>query len=467
MPAEGQEVASMFVKIGADITGLQSGMSAAMSMVKNFGSMVAIGFATTAVYEFGKKAVEAASEAQQAEVRFAETLGTLGIKYEDVSEQASRYFTKLERLSGFQDDDLQKSTVRLMQITGDYGKSLRLTALAADFARGAHIELEQATNLVGKASEGNITMLKKMYPELLKNASASDALALLQRKFAGDGAIYMETYAGKVDLLKARFNNLQEVIGRDMIFSLGLLGGAFEKALEKGEKFFSSKWGERLMFGLMSAVPGLNLLVMGVQKLDKEAKKSFDDIAKNGNDAARKAAQSFDAFGASVRSTLNTIGQDMASTFATNVEQMTDIFGHGTETMAAAFNKLIDDMVEKIIMSGILTLISFIFGGAPTGILAGLFPKSAADAPGGGGIPHFADGGIVGSPTLAMVGEGGESEAIIPLSKLQSVTGGGSSTQHIYVTMPSMLNTMDPATARASIQQVANHLKGIGVFKPT
>lgn len=36
-------------------------------------------------------------------------------------------------------------------------------------------------------------------------------------------------------------------------------------------------------------------------------------------------------------------------------------------------------------------------------------------------IPHLAKGGIITSPTLAMVGEGGESEAVIPLSKLDAM----------------------------------------------
>jgi len=40
-------------------------------------------------------------------------------------------------------------------------------------------------------------------------------------------------------------------------------------------------------------------------------------------------------------------------------------------------------------------------------------------------IPQLADGGIVTRPTLAMIGEGGEPEAVIPLSKLGNMGGGG------------------------------------------
>ena len=40
----------------------------------------------------------------------------------------------------------------------------------------------------------------------------------------------------------------------------------------------------------------------------------------------------------------------------------------------------------------------------------------------------LAEGGIVTKPTTALIGEGGEPEAVIPLSKLDEVTGGGSTT---------------------------------------
>ena len=41
-----------------------------------------------------------------------------------------------------------------------------------------------------------------------------------------------------------------------------------------------------------------------------------------------------------------------------------------------------------------------------------------------GNIPKMAEGGIVNKPTLAMIGEGNEAEAVIPLSKLGKMGGG-------------------------------------------
>ena len=43
----------------------------------------------------------------------------------------------------------------------------------------------------------------------------------------------------------------------------------------------------------------------------------------------------------------------------------------------------------------------------------------------GGSLPFTAAGGIVTRPTVLVAGEGSESEAIIPLSKLPGILGGG------------------------------------------
>jgi phage-related minor tail protein len=49
-----------------------------------------------------------------------------------------------------------------------------------------------------------------------------------------------------------------------------------------------------------------------------------------------------------------------------------------------------------------------------------------------GGIPMLADGGVVTGPTLAMIGEGGESEAVIPLSKLDGMMKNGSGSVEVF-----------------------------------
>lgn len=60
-------------------------------------------------------------------------------------------------------------------------------------------------------------------------------------------------------------------------------------------------------------------------------------------------------------------------------------------------------------------------------------------------IPRLAEGGIVTSPTLAMIAEGGESEAVIPLSKLGNLGGG--------VTI-NVSGALDPSAVARQIRQL-------------
>ena len=65
-------------------------------------------------------------------------------------------------------------------------------------------------------------------------------------------------------------------------------------------------------------------------------------------------------------------------------------------------------------------------------------------------IPGLADGGIVTSPTLALIGEGGESEAVIPLSKLGEMGGGGMT---VTINMPAGSDGDDVVRALQSYQR--------------
>jgi hypothetical protein len=76
-------------------------------------------------------------------------------------------------------------------------------------------------------------------------------------------------------------------------------------------------------------------------------------------------------------------------------------------------------VVQALIFKAIMTALGF--GGVP-------MPSNGASDITGGlgkllGFTPMAEGGIVSKPTFAMVGEGGESEAIMPLSKLDNFFG--------------------------------------------
>jgi tape measure domain-containing protein len=72
-------------------------------------------------------------------------------------------------------------------------------------------------------------------------------------------------------------------------------------------------------------------------------------------------------------------------------------------------------------------------------------------------VPQLAAGGIITSPTLAMIGEGRESEAVIPLSKLDKMldgdNGGNKGTVNVSINMSGIM-TSSPSDERAVAKRI-------------
>jgi vacuolar-type H+-ATPase subunit E/Vma4 len=156
--------------------------------------------------------------------------------------------------------------------------------------------------------------------------------------------------------------------------------------------------------------PNIKMMEQGIKKFDKELKDSQETMQK--------------------------YAEFMASTLTDGIMVMFDAFASGENPLEALGN-FVGDLVRKLAEAAIQAAIL-------QGIMM-LLPGGAASAAAGGGffgsfkkILGMAEGGIVSRPTIAMVGEGGQSEAIMPLNKLgnmmnstfaagaMSGTGGGS-----------------------------------------
>lgn len=77
-------------------------------------------------------------------------------------------------------------------------------------------------------------------------------------------------------------------------------------------------------------------------------------------------------------------------------------------------------------------------------------------------VPMLASGGIATGPTLAMIGEGSESEAILPLSKLEALLGGGGGggTYNINVSVP--LGASPAEVGRAIVAAIEQYVRAGG-----
>ena len=130
---------------------------------------------------------------------------------------------------------------------------------------------------------------------------------------------------------------------------------------------------------------------------------------------------------------------DMAGQALVGAASFADLGRFAIESLAGLMTQVGQIAVQTgIAVSGIKVAIQSlnpavaIAGGLALIALAGAIKGKMSQIGGEGSIPAMAEGGIVTGPTLALIGEGRESEAVIPLSKLNSMMSGGSNRVEVY-----------------------------------
>ena len=165
----------------------------------------------------------------------------------------------------------------------------------------------------------------------------------------------------------------------------------------------------------------------------------------------------------------------IANTVASSFSSAIDAAVSGTENLGDALKKLGSDLLATIgkmlIMYAIGQALGALGGGDGKGVFsflaAGFGFKGAKDgAYWPGGFKAFADGGVVTSPTMGLIGEGGEPEYVIPQSKMSAamsrysrgargesvIPGNGTSTEGGGAATA----TMEPIDVRYSVERINN-----------
>lgn len=179
------------------------------------------------VYQFGKAAVKAFQEDQQAATRLTQTLGNLGLGFED--SRVTAFIADLEKTSGVLDDSLRPAMQSLLTTTGSVTKSQELLNLALEISRGSGVDVATVANDLSKAYLGQTRSLVKYNTGLsqaeLKTKSFGELQNYLNKQFAGQNAAYLDTFAGKVDMLNVAYANMQETVGKGLVDAFQILSG--------------------------------------------------------------------------------------------------------------------------------------------------------------------------------------------------------------------------------------------------
>ena len=131
---------------------------------------------------------------------------------------------------------------------------------------------------------------------------------------------------------------------------------------------------------------------------------------------------------ARLNSGMSQLGSVFQSAFEAALTNSENFFQVLKKSFIDLTKRIVATIAAAVVLAGIM---SAVFGsaGAAGGVLfkgfeGGFKELTLGIVKGMGGIPFLAEGGIVTAPTLAMIGEGGQSEAVIPLDRLGEFGGG-------------------------------------------
>lgn len=188
-----------------------------------FGKVAGLAFAAAgaaAVAYAGKIAIDgvkAAIEDEAAQTKLATSLRNVTGATNDQIKSTEAYILKTELAYGVTDNELRPSLDRLVRSTKDVEEAQKLQTLALNIAAGTGKSLQQVSEALAKAHDGNFTALKKLGggidENIIKTKDFDAATASLSKTFAGQATKQAETFQGKMDRLKIAFDEGKETIG--------------------------------------------------------------------------------------------------------------------------------------------------------------------------------------------------------------------------------------------------------------
>src|SRR6266542_416947 len=194
-------------------------LGGALGNVASIASGFVIGKAITELPGFLMDAAKAAAEDEQAAVRVSTLLQTLPGDFAANTAAVNEAIAAGQKLA-FSDDDVRDSFVKLAAATGDTDEALAKQKVAMDLARGAHIPLNEASKLLGKLTDENLQVFKRMGITLTDVSSEADVLAAVQAKFAGQSEAYASSTAGQFEQAQIAFHETEEAIGAALLPAL-------------------------------------------------------------------------------------------------------------------------------------------------------------------------------------------------------------------------------------------------------
>jgi len=394
------QVRDLIVRILADTTKLNTGvdqtnqkLGALGRTAKVVGGAFAAYAAADVAIDFLSEATTAATEDAKAQELLANTLKNTTEATDASVKSTEKWIEKTMFATGVADDQLRPALGVLATATGDIAEAQDLLSIALDISAARGLDLETVSLALAKAQDGQATSLQRLGINT-KDASGAtlefdQIMANATQTFGGSAQTAADSTAGKMAILKVRFDELKEQIGTALI-----------PVIEKLIDFLN----DDLVPAIETVWPVVERVFNLVSSHIKNAINIIRIVLDPLMDLVRGDwGEAWESF----RDRIKVVWDGIVNIIRTPVDLIIDI----VEGMVDAVNEAVERIVE-------------FFLSIPKKI-AGLGGKILAEVTGGasglvgkviGAIPGLAEGGVVTRPTLAVIGENGP-EAVVPLGK--------------------------------------------------
>ena len=355
-----------------------------------------------------KGAVNAFAEAEVQMARFDTILKTLPPNLQALKGQILQVADEALVKYGFDNEEAAVSIARLLQATHDGPFSFQAFSAAMDLARYKGISLEDSTQALILAFQGNARLLKQFGIEVDDHASKETILAAIMKTVNGQAAAYSETLKGQLAVTKQLGTEGSEALGK-------VYAQAIELVTNGIKDWVMSQGGINNLLenhkNLLIAVASL-LVALFVAGIIVAVAAALTFLGPLGLIIAAIAALG----GVIVffYTLWKTQWENIKGVFFTVWNAIKDFFTSLWDGMLNVFNSAIQKIKDAI---------SAIVSAYNSAVAVVSAPIKAVGSAVKSVVSKFADGGIVTGPTLGLVGEAGP-EAIIPLSQLGSAGGG-------------------------------------------
>jgi len=375
----------------------------------------------------GKKLLDAGERAATSNARIEQITKSMG-QFEGATDQVTdRLVTlaeKTAKLVGVDQNLIKEGQALLLtfkSVSADANKVGgvfdRATKAAIDLAAAGFGSVTTNAVQLGKALEDPIKGLaalgksgvtftaeqKELIKTLVETGRVAEAQEIILKAVETQVGGTAEATANASDRMKVAFSQLQESLGQRLL-----------PVFEKFATFF-----------IDTLIPRMETFYNQAAPFVLEAFRKLSNFITN------KAVPAFQAFVEYMKTEILPKLQETYDIIRNMASQITEKLAPAVKnTLVGAFDTLKEsmpgtlDMLNKVLraLEGIVA--------AATAALDALDRVTAGKASSGlgkglgrlinplGNIPGLAEGGIVTRPTLAMIGEGGQSEAVIPLDKL-------------------------------------------------